>query len=145
MHRPTRRFWCFALVLWIVGGAPLFARVAQGGEETSLDPALRGLVSEDDAKMDESAALIAESTDSANALAALEALVDERLFAAADGSLFYKDAKGVVRIAATGAALTPVPDATKVIELNNSLRRAVLPLLARLRLGAHRREACRRQ
>jgi len=65
--------------------APLFARVAQGGEETSLDPALRGLVSEDDAKMDESAARIAESTDSANALAAFcEALVDERLFATAD-------------------------------------------------------------
>src|SRR5882724_1262264 len=136
MPRANRRFWRFALVLfWVVGAAPFFSRAAHG-QGASLDPALRGLVSEDDAKMDESAALIAESTDSANALAALEALVDERLFAAADGSLFYKDAKGVVRIAATGAALTPVPDATKVIELNNSLRRAVLPLLARLRLGS---------
>jgi len=84
--------------------------------------------------VEESAARIAESHDSASALPALQALCDERLLMAPDGALFYKDDKGAFRIAATRAVASPAPEATKVVEMNNSLRRAVLPLIARLRL-----------
>jgi urea transport system permease protein len=137
MTQTTRRFWRYFLVLWTIGAAPFFARVGMAhGSEPSLDHALRGLVSEEDGKVEESAARIAESRDAAIALPALQALCDERLLVTSDGSLFYKDDKGTMRVASTGVAASPVPDATKVVEMNNSLRRVVLPLIARLRLGS---------
>src|SRR5258708_7627095 len=135
MKQASRRFCRFVLVVWTLGAASLFAKVGMAqGNEPSLDQALRGLVSEEDAKVEESAARIAESNDPASALPALQALCDERLLMAPDGALFYKDDKGAFRVAATRAVASPAPEGTKVVEMNNSLRRAVLPLIARLRL-----------
>src|SRR5882762_5853775 len=100
MKQASRRFWRFVLVVWTLGAVSLFAKVGVAqGNEPSLDLALRGLVSEDDAKVEESAARIVESHDSASALPALQALCDERLLMAPDGALFYKDDKGTFRVA----------------------------------------------
>jgi len=124
-----------ALVLW-VGAASLLVVIARAyGADPSLEDALRGLTSEDERAVDESAARIVASPNASSALPALEALCDERLRASPDGSLFYTDEKGQVRRAITGAVAAAPADA-KAVEMNNALRRVVLPLVARLRLGS---------
>src|SRR5262249_44832216 len=100
-----------------------------------LEDAVRGLTSGDERTVEESAARIVASQSAASALPALEALCDDRLRAASDGSLYYTDEKGVAPRALTRAAPPAPPDATAV-EMNNALRRVVLPLVARLRLGS---------
>src|SRR5260370_3300050 len=125
-----------ALVLW-AGAVLVFATVARAdGADPSLEDAVRGLTSEDEHVVEESAARIVVSPNASSALPALEALCDERLRAAPDGALFYADDKGEVRRAITGAMAAPAPSDTKVVEMNNALRRTVLPLIARLRLGS---------
>src|SRR6185295_120948 len=104
------------------------------GTAMSVEEALRGLASEDEAKIEQGAAHLLESKESEKALPALEAICDERMLVAPDGSLYYKDEKGPVRVAATGAVASPEPTSTKVVDMNNALRRTVQPLIARLRL-----------
>src|SRR5450432_4093142 len=126
-----------ALLLWVlVAGLLFFETGVALGNGPTIEEALRGLTSDEEGKVEESAARLAELPDSASALPALEALCDERLSVAPDGSLFYKDEKGVVRQASTGAVASPAPVDAKPIEGNNSLRRIVLPLIARLKLGS---------
>jgi urea transport system permease protein len=124
-----------ALVLW-AGAVSLLVVIARAyGADPSLEDALRGLTSEDERAVDESAARLVASPNASSALPALEALCDERLRSAPDGSLFYTDEKGQVRRAITGAVAAAPADA-KAVEMNNALRRVVLPLVARLRLGS---------
>jgi urea transport system permease protein len=123
------------LALW-AGAVALLAVIASAyGADPSLEDAVRGLTSDDEHAVEESAARIVASPSAAGALPALEALCDDRLRAATDGSLFYTDEKGDVRRAMTGAIASPASE-TKVVEMNNAQRRIVLPLVARLRLGS---------
>jgi urea transport system permease protein len=133
-HRTLQR----ALFLWMVVVGLLFSATGVAyGEGSALEETLRGLTSDEEGKAEASVARIAELSDSASALPALEALCDERLSVAPDGALFYKDEKGsVIRRAATGAVVSSVPADTKPLEASNSLRRVVLPLIARLKLGS---------
>jgi urea transport system permease protein len=135
-HRANSPVVRVALAL-LAGAVSLLALMSEAyGADPSLEDALRGLTSEQEHEAEESAARIVASPGSASALPALEALCDERLRLAPDGSLFYTDEKGNLRRAVTGALASPDPAATRVVEMNNALRRIVLPLIARLRLGS---------
>src|SRR6266478_588903 len=133
-HRTILRTTLFLWVL--VTGLLFFETGVAYGAGPGLEEALRGITSDEEGKAEESAARLAELPDSASALPALDALCDERLSAAPDGSLFYKDEKGVVHQAVTGSVVSPAPVDGKPVEMSNSLRRIVLPLLARLKLGS---------
>src|SRR5258706_6495467 len=124
-HRFIRRF--VALFVAIVGTLAGCRVAAAEGAPLTLDEALRGLVSDDVAKVQESASRLVEAKDAAKALPALQALCDERMISADDGALLYKDEKGAVRVAAPGAIAWPAPAPPKPVDLNKQLRPPLLP------------------
>jgi urea transport system permease protein len=120
--------------------AALLALLAAPGIGRAAEPAVGPLVrdlgaTETDALVRTIVALGARGD--AAALPALEALYDDRLRVARDGAVYVVDA-ATKRLVdpLTGAEIPAPPAGLRAGEMNNELRRALLPVLAQLRLGA---------
>jgi urea transport system permease protein len=119
-----------ALIILLGGGAARLARA------DVLDDAIKGLTSESDEKVAASVKQISTLGDS-RAIPALEALCDDRLRAGPDGRPWVLDKKTRDLVdPLTGAAAPPTARPAREVELDNSLRRDVLPILAELQLGS---------
>jgi urea transport system permease protein len=71
------------------------------------------------------------------ALPALEALYEDNLRVGPDGRLYIKDAKkGTLVDVLSGAVVSPEPAALRAGEMNNEIRRVILPIIAQLKLSA---------
>jgi urea transport system permease protein len=131
MSRSSRK--STLAVLFAVAGATMLARTAHAGP---LEEAIEGLAASSDDKIEEAVNKLA-ALDDPRAIAALEALCDERLRIGADGHPYVWDSKErVVRHPLTGAAVNPEPRPLKEIEVSNDIRRLAFPVLAQLQLGS---------
>ena len=101
-----------------------------------LEDGLRALGSPEPEAVEAALAALAVMGDPA-AIPALEALVDDRLRVAPDGSLsLLINRDRTHRHPVTLQPLAPQPSGTREVEVNNELRRVALPVLARLKLGS---------
>jgi urea transport system permease protein len=117
----------------------LAAVLSTGGPalaQTPLGEQLRGLGSPEVEVVEKTITALAERGD-AQALRALEALYDDRLKAASDGRIFVVEEKTRTLVdPLTGAPVQPVPSGLRDGEMNNTIRRVILPAIARLKLKA---------
>ncbi len=112
-----------------IGASPAFA---------GLDPQLVSQLAHEDS--DEKIAAIdrlAEAADAPAALNVLSALNGDALLSAKEHVFFLQDGKAID--AATGAEITPAPEASESISINNRVRRALGAALASLKLFAPER------
>jgi len=125
-HAFLARFLLCLAVAWLPGAWTLAAGTA------GLDPALLAPLAGDDtdAKLDAIAQLGMAPTP--QSVAVLEALGDDRLYAAPDGALLV-DTGGRIVDAATGR-LAVLPSQAGTVPVNNRLRRAIAEALAAARL-----------
>jgi urea transport system permease protein len=101
-----------------------------------LDDAIDGLASKSEDAVAASLKQLA-SLDDPRAIAALEALCDDRLRAGADGRAWIWDSKSRVLVAPlTGAPAPPSARPVREVELDNDTRRAAMPVLASLELAS---------
>jgi urea transport system permease protein len=101
-----------------------------------VEAAIRGLGATEMEKVQDSATKLGTMGDP-RAIPALEALADDRLRVGANGDVYYKAATGrVLHHAVTGAVVSPEPSPLRSQEMDNALRRTVLPMLAQLKLNA---------
>jgi len=134
--RANRNSFVLSLAVLITASLVLWARSARAGDTAALERALRGTVSSDAETVEASMAKLAELSDPA-AIPALEALADDRLRVAADGRLYVENrTKREFVEALTGVAVTTEPPGLTAVEMNNALRRGVLPILAQLKLNS---------
>jgi urea transport system permease protein len=117
------------------GGSLLCALLAVAAPAAAAAPsttgeAVRGLAAADPEKVKEALGAIADPA----ALPALEALLDDRLRAAADGAVYIQSGDRLLD-PLTGAVATP-GGKLRTVETDNELRRVALPVVARLRLSA---------
>jgi urea transport system permease protein len=108
--------------------------------DAGFDEALRGLGSADVEVVQATIVALGTRGDAA-AVRALEALYDDRLKVAADGRIFVVDeASRKLTDPVTGAAISPAPEGLRDGEMNNGIRRVILPIIAQLKLGASDRK-----
>jgi urea transport system permease protein len=101
-----------------------------------LEEAIEGLAASSDDKIEEAINKVA-ALDDPRAIAALDALCDERLRVGADGHPYIWDSKvREVRQPLTGAIVSPAPRPLKEVEVSNDIRRVAFPVLAQLQLGS---------
>jgi urea transport system permease protein len=127
----TRRRWSLALLATVLSGA-----VAQAQPPADLPALIRALGQSDSEAVVRAIGALGERGDP-GALAALEGLYDDRLRVGPDGSVFVLDARtrALVR-PLDGQAVSPAPAPLRSGEMNNEIRRAIGPVLARLKLRA---------
>ncbi|HMJ52345.1 MAG TPA: urea ABC transporter permease subunit UrtB [Polyangiaceae bacterium] len=136
MGRLSARILAATLLVAIV----FVAAPGRAGPHGVLEQALVDLLSDSGDKAEEIAGKLADLADP-NALPALEALCDERLRKGPDGTLYIEGQdRQTITYAVTGEKATPSADALGKVEMSNALRRAVLPVLAQLRLGSPDRQ-----
>ena len=101
-----------------------------------LEDAVDGLGASSDDKINESIGKLGALGDP-RAIAALDALCDERLRVGADGHAYVWDSKTRdLRGAVTGQVVNPEPRPLKEVEVSNEIRRVAFPVLAQLKLGS---------
>ena len=104
--------------------------------QTPLAVEIRGLGSPEIEVVEKTIVALGERGD-VQALRALEALYDDRLKAASDGRIFVVDPKTKqLTDPMTGAPVAPAPSGLRDGEMNNTIRRVILPVMARLKLSA---------
>ena len=136
MGRLSARILAATLLVAIM----LVAAPGRAGPHGVLEQALVDLLADSGDKAEEIASKLADLADP-NALPALEALCDERLRKGPDGTLYIEGQdRQTITYAVTGEKATPSADALGKVEMSNALRRAVLPVLAQLRLGSPDRQ-----
>jgi len=107
-----------------------------GPLEESLTEAIDGLGASSDDKIDESIGKLG-ALDDPRAIAALDALCDERLRVGTDGHAYVWDSKSRdLRSPLTGQVVNPEPRPLKEVEVSNEIRRVAFPVLAQLKLGS---------
>ncbi len=120
------------LALVLIG----FLIPATAQADPALEAALRGLGSPDIEVVEKTIVELGRRADS-RALRTLEALYDDRLKAATNGTIFVYDAKTrTLTHPLTGAAVSPAPSGLRDGENNNTIRRVLQPVIARLKLSA---------
>jgi urea transport system permease protein len=136
MGRLSARILAATLLVAIM----LVAAPGRAGPHGVLEQALVDLLSDSGDKAEEIAGKLADLADP-NALPALEALCDERLRKGPDGTLYIEGQdRQTITYAVTGEKAAPSADALVKVEMSNALRRAVLPVLAQLKLGSPDRQ-----
>ncbi|HKQ71331.1 MAG TPA: urea ABC transporter permease subunit UrtB [Polyangiaceae bacterium] len=130
MNRNRTYLRWYATLLAVVLAA--WVAPARAADTEGLEQALRGLVTDDPDKAVESAAKIGALADP-RAIPALDALCDDRLKKSGDGKLYIDDSKEK-RVVDAVSGETANPGPLETVDMNNALRRAVLPILAQLKL-----------
>ena len=121
---------CLSLSLVLVP----FARAAAA--DAGLEPAIRALGAADREAVQKAIVALGELGD-ARALPALEALYDDRLKVGPNGAIYLRDErKRTLTDALSGAVVAPEPAPLRAGEMNNEIRRAILPVIAQLQLHA---------
>lgn len=101
-----------------------------------LEETLRGLGAAETETVKRTLAELDERGEPA-ALPALEALYDDRLRVGPDGAVYIQDSKArVLRHPVTDAVVSPEPLPLRTAEMDNEIRRLVLPVMAKLRLAS---------
>jgi urea transport system permease protein len=119
----------FSALVLLSSAAPALA-------QSPLASELRGLGSAEIETVEKTIVALGERGD-VQALRALEALYDDRLKAASDGRIFVVDPKTKqLTDPVTGAPVSPAPGGLRDGEMNNTIRRVILPVMARLKLSA---------
>jgi urea transport system permease protein len=123
---------CFLAAMLV--GQVLLAPAARAQNPLAVE--VRGLGSPEIEVVEKTIVGLGERGD-VQALRALEALYDDRLKAASDGRIFVVDEKTKqLTDPLTGAPVTSPPSGLRDGEMNNTIRRAILPVIARLKLNA---------
>ncbi|HET6282108.1 MAG TPA: urea ABC transporter permease subunit UrtB [Polyangia bacterium] len=118
------------------GSTALAATAVSAPITPEVEAAIRGLGATEMEKVQDSATKLGTLGDP-RAIPALEALADDRLRVGGNGDVYYKAATGrALHNAVTGAVVSPEPSALRSQEMDNALRRTVLPMLAQLKLNA---------
>jgi urea transport system permease protein len=122
------------LLVVVVAAALGAARPARAQD---LPATLRGLGSEDLDVVQKTITALGERGDPA-ALRALEALYDDRLKVGPDGAIYVKrEARARTLLdPLTGAVVASAPSPLRDGEMNNEIRRVILPVIAQLKLSA---------
>ncbi|CAH1669833.1 MULTISPECIES: urea ABC transporter permease subunit UrtB [unclassified Chelatococcus] len=103
----------------------LVAAIVQPALAQETRAAFATLATDNYGDIEKGVAAVAES-GAPTAEAVLNALGDNRLlYRPSDKAVFYRDASGTFRDAATGDAVTPAPTGLRPVRLNNRVRRAV--------------------
>ncbi len=128
-----RRRWLLALLAATV----LPGTVARAQSPAGDLPALVGALGQSDPEaVARAIAALGERGDAA-ALPALEALYDDRLRVGPDGAIYLLQSKTRTLVRAIeGTAVSPAPSPLRSGEMNNEIRRAIGPVIARLKLRA---------
>jgi urea transport system permease protein len=142
-HLPTRlcpgalgRRYFFVSAALLLAAAVGLLPAAAPAQTPSLDEALTGLGASDVEVVQRTVTALGDRGD-ASALRALEALYDDRLKVAADGKIYVVDPKSkALTHPLSGAPVTPEPTGLRDGEMNNTIRRVILPVIARLKIGA---------
>jgi urea transport system permease protein len=123
-----------AVLLFAATIAPAVASAA--GFSAELETALRDLGSTDSDQVKRALTTIGDRNE-AGALPALDAFYDDRLRVGPDGAVYIQDSKKNLLInPLTGAAVSPLPQPLRTVEMDNETRRLAAPVMARLRLFA---------
>jgi len=132
--RWQRRFLISVIVAVAATALPGLAHA--GPLEETLTEAIDGLGAPSDDKIDESIGKLGVLGDP-RAIAALDALCDERLRVGSDGHAYVWDSKTRdLRSPLTGQVVNPEPRPLKEVEVSNEIRRVAFPVLAQLKLGS---------
>jgi urea transport system permease protein len=138
-HLPALGRRCFFAVTVLVA-ALAAAPTSPARADAGLDDALRGLGAADVEVVEHTITNLGTRGD-AGAVRALEALYDDRLKVGPDGRIFVIDEKTkALTDAVTGTVINPAPDGLRDGEMNNTIRRVILPITAQLKLGASDRK-----
>jgi urea transport system permease protein len=123
-------------VLGVTAGVLLavtFAHPATAAQSLAED--LRALGSTDPEAVKQAITALGDRGDAA-ALPALEALMDDRLRAGADGTVYVRDSKRDALVDPLTGAVATAAGKLRALETDNETRRLLGPALARLRLSA---------
>jgi urea transport system permease protein len=137
-HRggPVRGALAFVFNLILTCGIAVLGTTLPGAAALpDLEPLLRGLGSPDFETVQKSVVALGDRADPA-ALPALEALYDDRLQVGPDGVIYIKVDRTTLIQGLTGAPVTSPPARLRGGEMNNEIRRVILPIIARLKLSA---------
>jgi len=100
-----------------------------------VEDAVEGLAAPSEDKIEESIRKLGE-LDDPRAIAALDALCDDRLRIGADGHPYIWDSKTRDTLHPMTGAVVSAPRPLKEVEVGNEIRRVALPVLAQLQLGS---------
>jgi urea transport system permease protein len=134
--RWLRRRWLLALVVAVLSGTAAQAQGPTTPTPADLPGLVRALGDGEPEAVARAIAALGERGDAA-ALPALEALYDDRLRVGPDGSVFVEQPKTRTLVRPLdGAPVSPAPSPLRSGEMNNEIRRTIVPVIARLKLRA---------
>jgi urea transport system permease protein len=135
-RRPVRGALAFVFKLILASGIAVLGTTLPGAAALpDVEPLLRGLGSADVETVQKSVVALGDKGDAA-ALPALEALYDDRLQVGPDGVIYIKVDRTTLVQGLTGVPVASPPPSLRDGEMNNEIRRVILPVIARLKLSA---------